>query len=184
MPGPRAATSSGWSGSTAVSAFVTASRSGGGSVRSRGPGRAARRRDPRRLERRRVRRRAAGIAAVTVGAGRGGEERRRARPGARRADDVDALAGARSAGPGAAGARPAPIAAAARSRSPRWPSPAARSARGASRGPPRRWRACSRARSPAQTKRRTSVPAASATRDVRQADRLGGRCRRRDRRSR
>ena len=50
-------------------------------------------RDPGGLERRRVRRRAARVAAVTVGARRGGEQRRRRCPGARGPHDVDPLAG-------------------------------------------------------------------------------------------
>ena len=92
IPAVRAATSSGLSGSTAVSALVTARRSGRGAIVTWLAACALATSIPERLERRRVGRRTARIAAGDDGARTGGQDRRGARPGAGRADDVDPLA--------------------------------------------------------------------------------------------
>ena len=189
MPAARAAASSGWSGAIAVRAFVTASRSGGGvRVTCAGscshaiamPGGLDRRRCRATGRRDRSRRRAAPAHAAW--------RTRRAGAGAGRADDVDPLAGRGSRGQGgpdrgrrldAAGwsprswrtARPVPRRRAGRrDRAARHQPPSG--APGEPPGPPPRCRAGSRPGRPARRSAGRRRRRASATRDVRQPDRL------------
>ena len=139
IPSDRAATSSGWSGSTAVSALVTASRSGGGVPVTCARGVLGGDRDAEAVERRGVRRRRPGIAGRDDRAGPGGQDRGRAGTRAGGTYDVDPLARpdwprvtrARQAGADPfGGARH--VAIGRRGQSARAPAPA----------PPARWSAC------------------------------------------
>ena len=110
IPAARAAASSGLSGSMAVSALVTARRSGCGErVTCAGSWRACEH-DPERVERRRIRRGSGRVATRHHGTRPSGEQRGRAGAGAGRADDVDALEHSDGTGrPGRLEAGPDPL---------------------------------------------------------------------------
>ncbi len=156
IPAARAACSSGWSGSIAVSAFVTASRSGCGRWVTCSGSWCGAIVHAERLERGRVRRRRGRVAARDDGPRPRAEQRRGARPGPRRADDVDPLEGPDgSGGTRRREAGPDPV------RGRGHADASTRSSR-SDRAAPALWRLLA-LRSPLQTWRFTATPTASAT---------------------
>ena len=171
----RAAASSGWSGSTAVSALVTASRSGRGAAVTWAAACSPAIAIPSASSAGVYGRRPARVAAGDDRAGVRRQEGRGARPGPGRADDVDPLPGADRPGrPGRREARPrsGPAAEVTRRRGRPSRSRRCRSSERA-RGRPPRSAACCSARSPVQSERRTAAPDRVGDRDVGQPDRLG-----------
>ena len=148
IPRARAARSSGLSGSIAVSALVTASRPGCGSRVTWAASWVAGDHDPGRIQRRRVLRGSPGVASIDLGARPGGEQRRRRGARALGSHHVDAFSGPdrpRRSGGLESGADLGRAAHAhARSSRTLTQVPPVPPARGASPGPPRRSRACSR----------------------------------------